>query len=43
MDKMILFVSDNDLAECVMAKSRGEQPEDILDLQIEEFLTSLAP
>jgi hypothetical protein len=43
MDKMILFMSDNDLAECVMAKSRGEQPEEILDAQLDELLTSLAP
>jgi hypothetical protein len=42
-DKLILFLSDDDLAELLLAKSRGEDPEELLDLQLDLFLGSLVP
>ena len=42
-DKLILFLSDDDLAEIVLARSRDEDPGELLDAQLDSFLTSLVP
>jgi hypothetical protein len=42
-DKLILFLSDEELKDLVRAKSYGEKPTDVLDAQLEEFFLRLAP
>lgn len=41
--KKILFVSDEDLSEMIQIKWRGDDPTIVLDLQMDECFTSLAP
>jgi len=40
-DKMILFLSIDDLAELVLARERGEDAEELLDAQLDAFLATL--
>jgi hypothetical protein len=42
-DKLILFLSDEELKDLVHAKSYGENPTDVLDAQLGEFFLRLAP
>jgi hypothetical protein len=43
MDKLILFLSDEDLKDLVRARSAGDDPTQILDAQLQEFFLRLAP
>jgi len=43
MDKLILFVSDEDLKDLIRARSSGDDPTQILDAQLQEFFLRLAP
>lgn len=42
-DKLILLLSDEDLKDLVRAKSYGENPTDVLDVQLGEFFLRLVP
>jgi hypothetical protein len=42
-DKLILFLSDDELKDLVRAKSYGEKPTDVLDDQLGEFFLRLVP
>lgn len=43
MDKLILFLSDEDLKDLIRARSSGDDPTQILDAQLQEFFLRLAP
>ncbi|MGK5060319.1 hypothetical protein ACQ4WY_25620 [Janthinobacterium sp. LB2P49] len=42
-DKLILFLSDDEIKDLIRAKSYGENPTDVLDAQLKEFFLRLAP
>lgn len=42
-ENIILFADDNDLKEMIKLRSAGENPEPILDSQLDEFFVTLAP
>ncbi len=42
-DKLVLFLSDEELKDLVRAKSYGENPTDVLDAQLGEFFLRLTP
>ncbi|TDS82156.1 restriction endonuclease [Comamonas sp. JUb58] len=42
-DKLILFLSDEELKDLIRAKSYGEKPTEVLDVQLEEFFLRLTP
>jgi hypothetical protein len=42
-DKMIVILSDRDLIEMLQMKADEENPADVIDLQLNEFLAKLAP
>jgi hypothetical protein len=42
-DKMIVILTDSDLAEMLRMKGDGEKPTTVIEDQLEEFLTDLAP
>jgi hypothetical protein len=42
-DKMIVILSDRDLREMLQMKADEENPTEVIDLQLNEFLAKLAP
>ena len=42
-DKLIVFLSDEDLNDLIRARSIGENTSEIIDTQLDEFFLTLSP